>query len=404
MKSLLLSLSYIKKVKWLVVALSIMMTFSILFGIFVMGQIQYLNSSFQIISNTSLNPENIYYYQELLSTADIISGSYMYRDNSLRLMELLDKHPAIEKTYTIKIINPLSYNDYGISILLYEPEILTLFPTLSQLGIQFSAPTSCVLGSRLFNNIGIGDSINLTFKIPIEHKESFTVSGRLSYPYQYMIYELSSTHITTDGFFQSGHIIIMQENNETEALFTEIADMRSGTNFFFTFSNEVTPAQIEDVLSILAPYGIITPLSEILSRSEPALREAYLKHIPMPLFLLIVCYFSYFSTLMLIFKKKEHHLAIYHLGGCSKKKCISIILQTFSIIALIPISISSIVVLSIPYLDWIGMIDLSGYIIDSRCLLVIAISFLVTQLIAFVVTWSQFRNHTPLSLLRGTQK
>ena len=134
----------------------------------------------------------------------------------------------------------------------------------------------------------------------------------------------------------------------------------NGTSFFFTLSKDATQDQIDAALSIMEPYGTIVPLSDIISRSEIALKEYYQKYVPMPLFLIFASFFSYFSTLMLVFKKKEQNLAIYHLCGGSRKECISTIMITFSIIALIPSSISTFIVLCIPYLDWIGMIDLSG--------------------------------------------
>jgi hypothetical protein len=78
--------------------------------------------------------------------------------------EGLKGNPAVKSVLFIKSVNPESYHGTGISILLYSDALLEAFPELKKYGVDFGNDPddmACILGSRIFEGVKTGDSIDL---------------------------------------------------------------------------------------------------------------------------------------------------------------------------------------------------------------------------------------------------
>ena len=386
---------YTRGIRFSLLILTIMMTVSMLAGIVVVGRIQYIRYHYDIIAGTTGDPNRLYYFMQ--NNFFLSSGENMEWIASLR------EDPAVEGVYPVYTVNPLTYTteegETNISIVLYDPALLELFPGLD---LEFSDPGGVILASKLFYDVSIGDSFELRFFHP-DRLESFTAIGRMQYPYHHMGFNGSATKTTVNDLFTSGDHLMMLGTQENLEKLETLASVFPSFNFIFSISADATAEETEALMNRVARTGVMVSLSDILAQSKLEMEEKYREDLPMPVFLMVVSTFSYFSTLILIFKKKELDLAVSHLCGSKRGQCGATVLGTFGLVSVIPAGLTTVLVALIPVMDWLSLVTMGECLVDGWCVGLIGGYFLVSLLIAGTAVWLQMKNHTPLTLLRGVE-
>lgn len=388
--------AYARGIRWPMFVLSFMMTVAMLIGVITVGKLRYIRRHYDIVAGTSADTSRMYYYMTL--SLDI-------RDDRTRaLIEKLEAEPAVEGVYGVHFVSPVSYQEEkwqtGISVQLLNPRLLTLFPGL---GLTLSENDETVIGARVFRDVPKGETITLIFPRPNRQVE-FTVAGHLGYPYSYLTFGGGSNRPMADDLFHSQEVLLMLATPENIERFSGLATVQVSENFMVEFRADATREQIDAVLEFLAGTGNTFSLDEILARSTSELETRMRSDLPLPVMMLLISAFAYFSTMIMAFKQKERDLAIFHLCGATRGQCIGAVVGTFARISLVPVAISTALVALLPEMDWLWMFTMGEYVIDEWCYLVIGGYFAASLAVSAAAVWVQMMGHTPLTLLRGVEK
>ncbi len=401
MKLITLIRQYLKGIRLLSFVLAVMMTVSLSLCILTYAGIRYNIFEYDLVNSADV--ENAYYVGTIITPVDLeektIDEISLEKEAQIEQMREAD---GVENVFAIWNVNPITYNGEGISILLYEPEMLEFFPGFKDIGIDFSKnPDGCILGSKIFNGVDVGENIELTFYQPEEHTESFEVVGHIGAPYHIMSFGGAGNIVNIRHMFKTNPIILMQYSEERMAHFRTTASVFSDINYITVFEDGVTPEEQAEILSTYAGDALPQSLTATLEASAETISSELKTELPRPLFLLFSATVAYLSTLVLTFKKKEKELAVDYLCGCSKKRCGVITFCAFNLIAVVPILLNILVVLIVPELDWRGQIDLTSMMMGDQMFLLVLGYYLITAAIAVVVTIGSMAKHTPLTYLRG---
>lgn len=395
MKLLRLLRSYFRGIRGAALVLSAMMTMAVFLGVLTYSRLEYIVSDYDVFSSNTL--EDAYYVQSFETDLQALL------QGPVQLIRELEQDPTVDQVLSIAVATPLNYKGYGISIILYDPELIDAFPKLKKLGIDFSKnPDGCLLGSRRFFDLKNGGQIQLNFpRKQEESPEIFAVAGHLDYPYKHISFDTSSTNVFTSDLFQSNDLILMLKSDELMARLEEIADVSYQSNFIVSLKPGLSEAEHSRILDKLNSGASAVPLDEILEHSADRVARECKTQLPRPLFLLLAATVAYLSNVVLIIKKKEGDLAVWHLCGGGRAWCTGICALANALIALPPLVLNCLFVALAPELEWRGLLNLEGMFINSSACLLVLGYYLLTLAISVTVTVCSMRRHTPLTFLRG---
>lgn len=368
--------------------LSLMMTMTLFTVVMVFGSLQYIIRNYATIKRAEL--QNAFYVQnyDTVGIADL--------SKTERIIASIKGDPDVKSVHAVRTVNPLNYKDDMISIVLLDEKMLDC------MGLHIEDESGCILASRIFNGHRRGGKISFSFPWSDDGEETFTVSGHLSYPYTFIYFPNAHTNANANDLFTSSDVVLMKESDALISRLSERARITTGVNFIVEFNDGVDAAGCTAILSAYAPDHSIVSMEDIYRASEEKIVSDMRHMLPMPLFLLCVSTVAYLSTSILFFKKKESHLAISYLCGCSKRRCAAVMFAAITSVSAIPVLINIVFVCIVPYLDWMGYIDMYGFVINGNAILLILGYYLFTAIIAVGVTAGGMRKHTPVTLLRGT--
>ena len=319
MKFLHLLRMYFRGIKGSATILAFMMTISMLIGVLTYSRIQYITSEFNVVNSATI--PDAYYVEYFYSIKDYKDGEIS--NTTETTIKELEEHPSVDNIYPIKVVNPLTYEGYSISIVLYEPGMVEAFPALQALGIDFSSnQNGCVLGSKIFSGLNQSEEVTLEFYRPETHTESLEIASHLKYPYKYLSLSTSNTTVTAKDLFFSGDVILMQSTDEVMSKLEGIAEIECNSNFILSLKNDLGEDEKQAVLNEIKKNAKVFPLDEIVDKSEETVTKQIKMIAPRPIFLLLSAIIAYFSNVILTVIKKEKELAIFYLCGGSKNICI----------------------------------------------------------------------------------
>ena len=389
---------YFRGIQVPAIILSLMMTCSVFLGVLTFSRIKFIVSEYDVVRNA--NVDNAYYVEYFFSTKDYQQGNIHLQ--AREIIQEISLNSNIDQVYPIRIVNPLSYNDYGISIILYDPQMLAAFPDLKKLGIDFSDNESgCILGSKVFSKMHGAKEISLEFYAPNYHTETFEIISHIKSPYKYLSLSTSNTKASAKDLFSTGDIIIMLATEEMVQKFESIADVRYHNNFIVSLK-DIEDSKKQHVIAEIENSGaIVYPFEDIVERTREEIIRECKTILPRPLFLLLAATTAFFSNVILFVKKKEKEFAVFYLCGGSKKDCAALTILGNCLIALVPVILNCAFVLLAPTYDWLGYIDLDGFLVTEEAYGLV-LGYLVIMLTAATLTTiAMMHKKTPAMLLRG---
>ncbi len=415
---------YQKGIRLASFVLALLLIWAIMAGVLTYARVQNLTTGLQILK--SAQSENAYFSMHFSTGEEIVSGED--QEMAKDLEKALEAEEMVQTVFSIRTVNPVSYDGTGLSITLYEPEMIEFFPALKQLGIDFSRePDGALLGSPIFSGIKAGDTVTLHFAKQANNPkpQTFPVAGNLPAPCQRMTLSSANTALSALGLFKEGEAILMQSTEQVmEKLKGYARRVDYDCNLIVVFKEGYAEEDCRALLSKLAPSNMTLSLGEVIENSEIAASNTLKQHLPQPLFLAISSLFAYFSILILNFKKKERELSIVYILGGSRKKCAMLSLAHFLSCAAVPLLLSSLLVLFWNNLEkWLQYLkrffdvasptyqllhrlmlqtNIDG--IGPACLIIVFAYLLVTAGIALVVTFGAMAKHTPLTYMKGASQ
>lgn len=415
--------------------LIVMMTWAMLAGMLLPAKVENIFSDVNVLESGVT--ENTYVLMDFDSAPLEISK------NAAKLEAALEKEDVIAHVFSIRVANPISYQDSQNSIVLYEPEMLEFFPQLKKEGLNFDKyPDGCILASGVFSGFRRGDSLRLKFGYPANAKyDSLTVADHLGAPYRYMSFNTAATNPLAGDLFAEGDVLLMQGTPSVlEKLDSLGVKLTHNPTLIAVFREGTTKEQQEQLLQELAPNHLRYSMQQLIDSSKKMLADTLKEELPQPLFLAISSLLAYLSIVVLIIKKKEKELAVLHLCGASRRKCALITFLTCQCVALVPLLLNLILTQILPDVSWAleeyvnglppieilkggqeqfqewvnarnhdivrqGLYDmLRGCKFGLSSMMVLFGYYLTTVLIALGATAVSMAKHTPLTYLRGASE
>lgn len=388
--------SYTRGVRFALLALAVIMSVALFMGIFVMCQVRGIWFDYDVVSSTTGDLERLYYFQ---------SSQFWGGTPTEQIIGDLVAYPALEGIYPVYSTGMASYMVGGqkesVTVMLVHPRLLELFPDMD---LKFSDPSGMVIGSKLFDGVKTGDSVTLLYNRG-QREEVFTITGRLAYPYQYMDFGYGGTNPTVNFLFQPSTCLLMLATEENLARMADFTSVTPVANFILETAKDATQEETDALMKAVSRNGVMDPLTKLVENSEVEIDRQLRNLLPMPLFLLLVSTFAYFSTQVLIFKKKEQDLAVTYLCGGKRWQCMLTAMGAFGLVTLVPIGLSMGLLALLPVYDWLKeVMKVIDYRIDEWTYGLLAGFFLLTQGITALASWLEMKDHTPLTMLRGVEK
>ena len=394
---------YMKGIRLLAFVLFLLMLWAIICGVVAYGKIQNIQNDLKIVA--SCEPENAYLLSYFFNAGLQIGAS-----KTETTINALKENAAVEQVMSISVANPVSYQGTGISIVLYDPALLAFFPALADCGINFEKyPDGCILASRLFGSLNTGDTVNLSF---FNKEKSFSIAGRLDNPYRQLTLSVSSSAPVAGDLFIEADAVIMQATPVVlEQLEPLVKRIEMDTNLIVVFKDGTTRKEQAAVLSAVASDYQHASFTEIIGKSKEKVRQTLIKELPQPLFLAIMAFVSFFSILILVFKKKSKSLAVFYLCGYSRNKCGLLAFAAAQVFLLLPVLFGVCFIAVWPQLNWMNLVQLAPQwyglwalletiTVNTACLWVVVWYYLITTLCAVTVTVANLSRCTPVTYLR----
>lgn len=391
---------YMKGIRLLGFVLSLLMLWAIICGIAAYGKVQSIENDLNIVASADL--ENAYLLSYFFNMGLQTGQSY-----TKTVVDALEADPAVDKVLSVSVANPVSYKGHGISIVLYEPELLDFFPELKKSGIDFKdCPDGCILGSKIFNSLDTDDMINLSFSGNEYH---FPVAGHVQNPYRRFSLSVSSSSPLAGDLFTEGDTIIMQA---TPTVLTQLETLAKrielDSNLIVVFKNDTTSEKQEAVLSSIASGYRCFHFKQIIANTERKVSETLKREMPQPAFLAIMSFVSFLSILFLIIKKKSKTVAVLYLCGYGQRKCSVLSFMASQVFLFFPILLSMLFVMTWSHINWRFMRGtlfalrsfLESVIINTSCMNVVLWYYLIMTISAVAVTVFGMLKHTPVTYLR----
>ncbi len=416
--------NYQKGIRLSSFVLALLLVWAIMAGVLTYAQVQNLTTGLQVLK--SAQSENTYFSMHFSTGDEIVSGDDQEMTKDLEAT--LEAEEMVETVFSVRTVSPVAYKSEGITITLYEPEMLAFFPALKQLGIDFSQePNGVILGSTIFSDIAAGETVTLNFSKQANNPkaQAFPVAGNRRTPCLKMTLSSASTALIAANLFVEGGSVLMQSTEQVmDQLKGYARRIEYDCSLIVVFKEGYAEEECRALLSRLAPSNMTLSLGEVIENSKSSVSNTFKQQLPQPLFLAISSLFAYFSILILNFKKKERELSIVYILGGSRKKCAMLSLAHFLSSAAVPLLLSSLFVLfwsnleryleSLKHLFDAGsslyrvfnILSIQANIdgIGPSCLIIIGAYLAITVCIALAVTLGAMSRHTPLTYMKGASQ
>lgn len=418
---------YMKGIRLSALVLTVMMAWAILNGVVVYGKVQNIGADIQILKSGAAENAGVLMY--FPTGEDLTTGAHT--EGAETLEKLLEGEDIVEDVFTVRVANPVSYGESGISIVLYEPEMLAFFPGLKKYGIDFkNEADGCILASELFGGLHSGDTIELDFG---KKSAAFSVAGRMTTPYRRIALSSAATNPYAHDLFSDGQAVIMQATDGVMERLNALARrIECDTNLIVAFAEDSTAEEREALIAAAAPGYLYFPLERLIENSEQEVAATLKEKLAQPIFLAVSSAVAYLSIVILTLKKKEKDTAILYLCGCSRKKCAAIQFAVFQTFALVPVLLNVLFILIWPNIHWeyghrwvleqalekgpdmmneqlfFTLISLFSYFetitINTSCLSIVFGYYLCAAAISLAVLAASMARHTPMTYLRGASR
>ena len=386
----------------LVIFIVIVLTIVMLIGIM---SLVYINDSlleYKIVRNNQL--KNAYYYARAIVYSDLIDKKI---DHTLKDTYFsIKNNPLIESAYTTIVANFIRYKGGIYSLILYDPGLVTAFPGIETLGIKFyGEENECVLSSRAFNDLKIGDTFEAELYFGNETNTlSFRVSSHLVSPYKQLEFGGSGTILIASDLFSNNPGIILQADEVTIDYLEQISDVKYYPDVLFTIKEGVSDSDISIFLESLRTTGTVESLDDIIANTEELIKRSFMRIVIRPTVYLISSLFALFSIIVLMVRKKSLEMAVAYMIGASKKDLVALVVGVCIIITAVPTVVNVAFVLTAPALNWKGSV--LGYVIgeeyiSSNLVWIVMLYFVLAVLVSVIAMIVSMSDKSPLELLKS---
>lgn len=394
--------------------LVIMLFFAMVSCCVAVGEVQYAAADLNVIKDAK--GKNAYLLTYFPKASDITTGLDSKRAEKLQVQ--LETHENVKDTFGIRVANTASYEGEEFSVILYEPGMLSFFPKLKELGFDFSMnPDGCILAGSQFDTLRKETAVTLRFG---KEQVTLPVLNRLDQPYRHLSFGVSSTNLAAQDLFTDGAAVFMQSTDSVmEMLENKARRISCSSNLIVVFDASVEEQAVQQMITEMAPEYTMLSFDKIIADSEQLLRKEMVESVPIPAFLTITSFYSFFSIAVLTVKKKQKELAYVFLCGGSRRSCRWLSLGVCQVYALIPLLLTSLVVWLWPIIPWVSirmellyaeeinytLLSLvrlfMSFRLDHHGLWVASMYYLFVVCLSVAVTHFSMKRHTPLTFLRG---
>lgn len=371
--------------------LAIIMTASLLMGAMTEASLEYISYDYELIKDAD---ENLFFAERLVSALELAS---LEKDDENEfqtsdIIQEISKNPNIEYACGIRVANPATVHDYGISVTLYDEKILESFPALKDIGIDFGEnQNGVVVVGDYFKNYS-DEEIEIFFSN--NEKRKYKITGHVETPYKTISFENSASEMYSNYLIDDYNTIIMAATPENIRDISKISMVEFEQNYVFKIKETASEKERMEAVELCEKYGKVIPFKNIIKQTEEEYIKKAKETIPRPIFLFLVSYVAYLSLMVLSIRKKEKEMAIYYLCGLSKRKCIGLTLAATLLVAGIPMLIT---------LLFVSIIKIDGFYFTGNTYMLVMAFFAIATLLSILTITLSIRKKTPLTFLRRNE-
>lgn len=375
--------------------------------IFASGIFRYTTYTYRFVKDAELN-HAIYVMTDvnLSQNADRITGDVE------AVIDKVNSYEGVQKTVAVKTVNTFQNGDYYVSMLLYDDNMLELFPirTDRKFSMEEFKNTSVdnisvIVGSKIFDNTDSGEKDTLT--LISDNGRSFEIHVRpvaeLKYPYIVTAFPAGGTTVTAENLLMFSQCLIAYESKEILEYFSRNADISISTNFIVEMDENISEEDSAELLSYINSIGSYVSYDEIVNNTFEETKAMIKKYLPLPIYFMFVSLVSLFSVALLTINKKMKDAVIYYICGYSRKNIFIHFLQSISVIYVLALLINTIFIYFFSRLNENQLIDVSTFIIDGNTVLYIILYSIILLLVTTAIPVVAMKKGTPIDVIRRTR-
>ncbi len=404
MKWVVLLDGYLKGMRLHVIAIVSLMTLSMFIWIVTIGTLRYVFYDYKIVKTAE---DDLYYTEAFLTDNDVLYLANGEATEVSKRIEALIDLPAIDHVYCVYTVNSVSYLDKAFSITLIDPKLLSDFPALKDLGIDFGdSEDGCILVGTYYDNVH--GEIELGFNYPQPHMESFHVIHQIRSDYKRLSLNNASTNpLAEDLFTETYSDIIMLATPSNLDRFSRMAIVGKSTNYIIGMKHDATLEEKQEIIDSTKTIANMVSIKTIAENTKNEIFTAIKRQVPRPAFLLLATTVSFLSMAILFVKRKKVENAVSRLCGASRKRIAIIAMSAMAVVSILPALINSLIVLLIDrsrfseilFPGKLYEINLSGLLLGTPAYLMIIVFFVLTAWISFMVVLYSGQNMSPAEYL-----
>ena len=395
-------LFFSSNIKIYIITFIIIFTIVIYIGVTSLASVRNSYLEYSIIANNEI--DDGYFFAKTISPSDMMQGNLnnVFKEN----YELIKNSQLVEYAFTTIVVNAFSYNDSYASIVLYDPELIKIFPLLTKIGITFPLKDNeCILSDKLMNTVGKGEIISgeLIGSNGNRTAKELIAKSHLTPPYKHLEFGGSGTNLMANAFFKDGAVIIMSLSDTILEEAEKYAVINYYPDVLFSFKEGVSEDEVSAFIGELQERGNVQSLEAIVLNSRNDVSSTFAYVFTKPFIFLITSLFAFFSFIILSLRKKERDISVEFLCGASKMQIVLSISVFFLIVSVVPAAINIAFILMWPELNWSGIsifANTKGLFITKDFIYIVIVYMVLAVIISNLAILLSMSRKSPLQYLK----
>lgn len=322
-------------------------------------------------------------------------------------IKTIQSYPFVQDILYTCSVNPVNYQNNGITIILLPESVIAKLPFFLQTGNSFSNSgltkenkLQCVAGAPFLKDIKAGEDIQLNIG-GSEQMVNMNVVGKLRYPY-FHPYFGAAGNITAGEFVSAIQTILVKDTPETRKMLnvSPIIEFYTCASYWIEFKDTATPAEKADFINIMQKNHRVATYEDILKNTDKAVGEAASGALATPLYLVFITTMSFISIAILLLYKKSNQNAIWYLCGCSKRRSYVYASLAIGLICLAACLIPLLLILLYPVWGEYDLLPLGNIYLDSLNIWIILGYLAVVLGLSFLFPFLLQYKASPMDALR----
>ncbi len=393
MKSITISMNFIKKNSIPIVITVLILTVSMFILVTYIGQYNYASYAKDVLE-ASL-PDGVYYMD---MSDDFYDASESTGETKAALKANLADFPAFSHAVDCEHTAIGGAGDAFYNVFLFDHAMRSAFRLEVEEGrwlSDFPTETEAVVGGVYAGDTKVGDTLTL------EGGVTAKVVGLFGDAAIYPSFDSGGTTVSAESLFSVNDTVVILTSETLPEGAIDTSSSFPSPNFYIAFDKKASDSERRELIAFLEETGTVETYDGIIANSEAELAEWVVTALPLPLFLIIISTVNIICIATVIVKKSMADLSKYYLIGCTKRRGAMLITAPMALIFSLPCVFNLLsIALSPNFLRAGGRTSMIDYIFDFGTSALVGAYFLLLLVILAVLPTVFFRKFSPISFYK----